>query len=244
MKFSRIALVLASLGLPSSALAVSSQAPSAPLGIVGNANVAKIGNSTASEGATVYSGDFLSTDNGGVLLVRIGAMSLELQSDSSAHIYRAPYGAVVELNSGTVVYSTPGGSQNIVIVASDVRVTPTTHRPDFGSVTIEDRCNVKVQSQRGEANVKVGSESKVIEEGKAYKVRAENSISYRKYLSPDESDYHNYHEHTPCAAAYENAKGKPPVAPGHSAFMYVVGGATVIITTIAVSEAFESPHRP
>jgi hypothetical protein len=244
MKLSRLAFVLASLALPFSALAVSSQTPNAPLGVVGNANAAKVGNSAVSEGATIYSGDFLSTDNGGALLVRIGALSVELQSDSSAHIYRAPYGAVVELNSGSLVYSTPGGSQSIVIVASDVRVTPAPNRPDFGSVTIEDRCNVRVQSQRGEAEVKVGSESKVVEEGKAYKVRAENSISYRKYLSPDESDYHNYHEHTPCAAAYQTVKGKPPIAGGQSRFLYVALGTAGIITAIGISEALESPSRP
>ena len=244
MKLFLLAAVLVLLVLPFSALAASSQTPGTPLGIVGNANAAKVGNSAVSEGATIYSGDSLSTDNGGLLLVRIGALSIELQSDSSAHIYRAPYGAVVELNGGMVVYSTPGGPQNIVIVASDVRVTPAPDRSDFGSVTIEDRCNVRVQSQRGEADVKVGSESKRIEEGKAYKVRAENSISYRKYLSPDESDYHNYHEHTPCAAAYENAKGKPPIAGGQSRFLYAVGGAAVLITVIGVSEALESPSRP
>jgi len=59
-----------------------------------------------------------------LLLVRVGPLSLELQGSSAVHIYRAPYGAIVELNRGTVVYTTPGTQENIVIVASDVRVTP------------------------------------------------------------------------------------------------------------------------
>ena len=244
MKISRLAAVLASLAMPFSAFAASSQTSTAPLGIVGNANVAKIGNSPATEGATVYSGDFLSTDNGGVLLVKIGAISLELQSDSSAHLYRAPYGAVLELNSGTVAYSTPGGSQNLVIVASDVRVTPAADRPDSGSVTIDDPCNISVRSQRGEADVKVGSESKQVEEGKAYRVHAENSLSYRKYLSPEESDYHKYHDHTPCAAAYQSVKGKPPIAGGQSRFLYLAVGTVGIVTTVGVIKSLESPSRP
>jgi hypothetical protein len=244
MKLSRVVFVFALLLSLGSGLAAAPQTPSAPLGIVGNANVAKIGNSPATEGVTVYSGDFLSTDNGGTLLVRIGPMSIELQSNSSAHIYRAAYGAVVELNSGTVNYSTPGGSQTIVIVASDIRVTPAQDRPDFGSVTIDDPCNVSVHSQRGEANVKVGSETKVVEEGKAYKVHAENSLTYRKYLSPDQSDYHNYHDHTPCAAAYQSAKGKPPIAGGQSRFLYVAIGSVGVITTVGVIKSLESPSRP
>ena len=220
------------------------QAPGTPLGIVGNATAARIGNSTVTEGATVYSGDALSTDDNGILLVRVGALSVELQSDSSAHIYRAPYGAVLELNKGSVVYSTPGGAQNIVIVASDVRVTPSPGHPDYGRVTIDDPCNVSVQSQHGEADVRVGSESRTVEEGKAYRVHAENSLSYRKYLSPEASDYHDYHDHSPCAAAYQPVHGHAPVAAGQSRFLYVAIGATAALTTFGVVKALESPSRP
>lgn len=223
--------------------AAASQA-NLPLGVVGTANAAKIGGATATEGATIYSGDAISTDNGGSLLVRIGALSFELQSDSSAHVYRAPYGAVLELNSGSVAYSTPGGSQNLVIVASDVRVTPDASRSDYGRVAIEDRCNVSVQAERGQADVHVGSETKTVEEGKAYKVRAENSISYRKYLSPDENDYHRFHDHAPCAAAYQSVKGRPPIAPGESRFLYLALGTAGVITTVGVIKVFESPNRP
>ena len=244
MKIYRLAALFTLLVSVLSSPALSSQAPNTPLGIVGNANAAKIGGSSASVGATIYSGDALSTDNGGVLQVRIGALSFELQSDSSAHVYHAPYGAVLELDSGSVVYSTPGGSQNLVIVASDVRITPNASQSDFGRVTIEDQCNITVQSDRGQADVHVGSESKIVEEGKAYKVRAEDSITYRKYLSPDDADYHRYHEHAPCAAAYQSVKGRPPIAGGQSRFLYVALGAAGVITTVGVIKSFESPNRP
>jgi hypothetical protein len=222
----------------------SQQAPSVPLGIVGAAAAARIGNSTATEGATVYSGDSLSTDDQGSLLVRIGPLFVQLESSSSAHIYRAPYGAVLELKSGSVVYSTPGGGQNVVIVASDVRATPNVDLPDVGRVSVDDPCNVSVQSQKGKVDVRTGHESREIEEGKTYKVHAENSITYRKYLSPDDDDYHRYHEHAPCVAAYQAVKGKPPIAPGHSAFIYVAGAGAAAITTIGVVKALESPNRP
>jgi len=178
------------------------------------------------------------------LLVRIGTLSVQLESSSSAHIYRAPYGAVLELNSGSVIYSTPGGGQNVVIVASDVRATPDIGMPDIGRVSVDDPCNVTVQSQKGQVDVRVGHESRQVEEGKAYKVHAENSISYRKYLSPDDTDYHRYHEHTPCAAAYQTVKGRPPVAPGQSRFIYLAGGVAAGLTTVGVIKALESPSRP
>src|SRR5215472_13249519 len=244
MKRARFLLGFAAFASVCLAAPPPEQAPNAPLGIVGTASSARIGNSAAAEGATVYSGDFLSADNHGSLLVRIGTLAVQLEGSSSAHIYRAPYGAVLELNSGSVVYSTAGSGPNVVIVASDVRATPDAGMPDVGRVSLEDPCDVTVQSQKGQVDVRVGRESRVVEEGKAYKVHAENSISYRKYLSPDDDDYHRYHEHTPCAAAYQTVKGRPPVAPGQSCFLYLAGGVAGVITILTIGEALESPNRP
>lgn len=224
--------------------AIAQSVPQASaVGLVVRASGAQIGNAAASEGASIYSGDALSTADNGALLVRIGALSLELESSTSVHIYGAPYGAVVELDRGSVLYSTPGGQQNLVIVASDVRVTPVISTPDYGRVKIDDPCNVSVSSQRGEANVQAGSENRLLEQGKAYRVRAENEISYGKYLSPDADDYHRYHEHTPCAPL-EMARGRAPVAAGQSRFLLVTAVAVGAGTGIAVWKALESPDRP
>jgi len=218
--------------------------PSSPaLGFVAKSVSAHLGNAAASEGATVYSGDYLSTEDAGSLLVRVGPLSLELQASSAAHIYRAPYGAIVELNHGTVIYTTPGGHENIVIVASDVRVTPVLALADLGRVTMDDPCNITVYSQRGQVNVQSGSESRLLEAGKAYRVRPENEISYREYLSPDADDYHKYHDHRPCAPL-DMVKGKAPIAPGQSRFVYVAAGVAAGLTVWGVAEALESPSRP
>jgi hypothetical protein len=219
------------------------QAANPALGIVVKSSAAHIGNAATSDGATIYSGDFLSTDDNGAIQVRVGTLSLELQSNSAAHIYRAPYGAIVELNRGSAIYNTPGGHENIVIVASDVRATPVLSLSDFGRVTIDDPCRVTVYSQRGQVDVQAGSESKLVEQGKAYRVAAESSISYRDYLSPDADDYHNHHEHKPCAPV-QTVKGHPPIAPGQSRFLYVAIGAVAIVGAITIPEAFESPNRP
>ena len=229
-------------GTASSSFA-QAQAPNAALGLVAKSQSGRIGNAEVDEGATVYTGDYLTTGDGGALLVRVGQLSLELESSSGAHIYRAPYGAVVELNHGAVVYSTPGGKENVVIVANDVRVTPVPSMPDFGRVAIEDACNITVYSQHGQADVQVGSERHTVEEGKAYRVRAENEISYRKYVSPDENDYHDFHNHKPCAPV-EMVKGRPPIAPAQSHFVIVSAVLIGGVTGIAIWKAYESPHRP
>ncbi|MGB2668096.1 MAG: hypothetical protein WAK48_29155 [Candidatus Acidiferrum sp.] len=215
----------------------------AALGLVAKNSGGKIGDAAAAEGSSIYSGDYLSTSDDGSLLVRIGALSLELQGSTGAHIYRAPYGAVVELNRGTVVYTTPGNGQNLVIVASDVRVTPVITSSDLGRVTEDDPCNVTVYSERGQVNVQVGSENKLIDPNKAYRVRAENEITYRKYLSPDADDYHKYHEHSPCAPV-EMAHGHAPVAPGQSRFLLVTAVLLGTGAGIGIWKALESPDRP
>lgn len=219
-------------------------APQTPaLGLVAQAAQAKIGNAEASQGASIYSGDFLSTGNNGSLLVRVGALAFQLQPNSSLHIYRAPYGAVAELNSGTVVYTTSAGPQNLVIVASDVRVTPNLAYSDFGRVSMDDPCDLTVYSQRGDVNVKVGSESRTVEEGKAYRVRAENSLEYTKYLSPDADDYHKYHVHRPCAPL-DLTSGHAPIAPANSHFLLATAVLLGVGGGIAVWKAWESPDAP
>ncbi len=245
MKLARIILVLSAIILSgvSAANLLAQQTPGASLGLVVKAQDALVGNASVTDGATIYTGDYLSTTDSGTLLIRIGALSLELQSSSAVHIYSAPYGAIVELNRGTVVYTTPGTHENIVIVANDVRVTPDLTLPDLGRVSVDDPCNVTVFSQRGQAHVQSGSESHTVEEGKAYRVRGENEVSYRKYLSPDTNDYHDYHGHKPCAPV-GMVKGHAPIAPGQSHFLLVTGIVAGTATGIGIWKAFESPARP
>jgi hypothetical protein len=213
------------------------------LGLVAKSVSGHIGDAASPEGATVYSGDYLYTEDAGSMLIRVGPLSLELQGSSAVHIYRAPYGAIVELNRGTVVYTTPGTRENIVIVASDVRVTPVLALADLGRVSMDNPCEITVYSQRGQVNVQVGSESHLIEEAKAYRVHAVSEISYREYVSPDANDYHHYHDHRPCAPV-EMAKGKPPLFPAQNHFLYLTTGVTAIATVWAIHEALESPDRP
>jgi hypothetical protein len=213
------------------------------LGIVVRSSQASIGNAIASDGATVYSGDYLSTEENGSMLVRVGALSVELESASALHIYRAPYGAVLELNRGSVVYTTPGVKENLVIVASDVRITPDLSLPDLGRVSIDNPCEITVYSQRGQADAKSGKESHVVEEGKAYHVRADNKISYRKFLSPDDDDYHRYHEHEPCAAL-DTIHSKLPVGALGSHFALAAGVLIGAGGGILVWKAMESPDHP
>jgi hypothetical protein len=245
MKIARVLLVVVLFVFACASVPLLAQSsPQTPaLGLVAKVSGGQIGNAAASEGSSIYSGDYLSTSDNGSMLVRMGPLSLELQGSTGVHIYRAPYGAIAELNHGTVLYTTPGGQQNLVVVASDVRVTPVLSTADLGRVSMDDPCNITVYSQRGDANVQVGSENRLVEAGKAYRVRAENQISYRKYLSPDADDYHDYHEHRPCAPV-EMVHGHAPIAPGQSRFLLIAAVAVGTGTGIAIWKSMESPDRP
>jgi hypothetical protein len=240
------ALRLLALGLCLACVSTSraqTPAPAQVLGIIVKCSGASIGSASASEGASIYSGDYLSTNDNGSLLVRVATLSFQLEASSALHIYRSPYGAVIELDRGTVIYTTPGGKENLVIVAADVRVTPDPSLPDLGRVSIDNPCEVSVYSQRGQANAQSGKENHLIEQGKAYRVRAENRISYREYLSPDDTDYHRYHEHEPCAAL-DLAHGHTPIAPAQSHFLLVATAGIGAGVGVAVWKAMESPDKP
>jgi len=214
-----------------------------PLGMVAKSLSARVGNNAANDGETVFSGDLLSTPDGGSLLVRIGSLSLQLEGNSSAYIFRTPYGGIVELLKGSAVYERPNGPQNLVIVASDVRVTPVLSSPGMGRVRVDDPCKIGVSVQRGAASVRVGSETKLIEGGKSFRVAAQYSVSVQEARSPEADDYHSSHYHRPCAGS-QSAQGRPPIAPGHSKFIYVATGTAIAVTLIPTLEALESPDRP
>ncbi|HMD41622.1 MAG TPA: hypothetical protein VKH45_00990 [Candidatus Acidoferrum sp.] len=244
MKLKRILpVLLLVLSAANASVIAAQQSKGTALGLVVKAESAQVDKATANEGTTIYSGDYLATENGGSLLVRVGGLSLNLEAASGAHIYRTPYGAIVELDEGSVVYTTPGNNENIVVVANDVRVTPALSVADLGRVSINDPCNVTVYSQRGQVNVQSGSESHFVQEGKAYKVRAENEVSYRQYVSPEDNDYHNYHGHKPCGPV-EMIKGHAPIAAGQSHFLLVTGVLAGTATGIGIWKALESPNRP
>ena len=216
----------------------------APVGMVTKTQSARVGSSEAPEGTTIYSGDYLSTAADGVLQVRVGNLTLELKGGSAAHIYRATYGVVIALNQGSLAYNKPGGQPNVVIVASDVRITPVVNTEGTGSVSMEDRCNLLIQSQRGQIYVQVGSQSQSVEQGRAFRVRPMSWVSDRIPVSPDADNYHELHSHQPCAGPSQALKGARPKSQGYSPFIPVVTGGAILITVIAVHEALESPNRP
>ena len=214
-----------------------------PLGIIALSANAFIGDNVASVGDSVFSGDSLSTSENGNLQLRVGSLSLYLGASSAAHIYRAPYGAVVELNRGSAVYIISAGKENLVIMALDIRVIPDVSEPDIGIVTIENPCELMVTSSRGQVNVQYGKESRIVAQGEGYRVHVDSKITYREYVSPEATDYHRHHEHELCPAG-NKAHNEPPPPRDGPHFERIAIPGTAISLWFVIRKALESPDRP
>jgi hypothetical protein len=148
------------------------------------------------------------------------------------------------LNRGTVAYSKPIGQPNVVIVASDVRITPVVSTASSGRVSVDDPCNLLIHSQRGQVYVQVGSASQMVEQGKAFRVRPISSVSERTSVSPDADNYHESHQHQPCQGPAQTFNNQHPKPPSFSTFTAVAVGVAIVGTTIPLVVTLESPSRP
>jgi hypothetical protein len=219
--------------LCAAALSVSAslQAQDAPLGVVQQASSAHVRQAAVSEGATVYPGEELSTDVGGLLAVSIGGAGFRLFESSRAFFYAGSAGPVGELRSGTLTFRKEAGNNNITIVASDVRIVSKGEGAATGQVMIVSPCEIRVTTVVGQVEVTSGTETRVMNERETYSVTPEVSvIDIRSSISPEDPGYHQSHTHKSCAADRSTKKwGGPPVGSGSSHFVKwaVIGGAVV-----------------
>src|SRR5690348_4440959 len=79
--------------------------PSAAFGTLVFANRARVGSASASVGATVFSGDRLTTDEVGSVQVRAGAARFLLASASSATLSQDEASPAATLTAGTATFS-------------------------------------------------------------------------------------------------------------------------------------------
>ena len=212
-------------------------------GVVLEAERTQMGNAQVTAGASVFSGDVLSTESEGHAQVRIGQTRFQLLPNTEAAFFATERGPVAELRRGSLIVS-DNAAESFRVYASDVLVVPTSDRPILGQITIESPCEVKIASEHGRLEATVGRETKTIEEAHSYSVRPEYSVRDTRFpaISPDDDAFHRGHNHATCAAPLQNSARKLPFAPSH--FTLVVGGAIGIITVVGVKEALESPDRP
>jgi hypothetical protein len=186
------------------------------LGVVTQSSSGHLGTAAASEGATIYDGDRLDTDDKGALSLRAGTVQLSLSANTTVVMQHDESGLTPTLERGSVVFRAESGG--LRLRASDVRVRPQSSMPTVGQMTRE-ACSVLVTSRVQALEVTAGTETKVGEEGKSYRVLLGG----------------------PCSAKSK----RPPLLSGQrSRFLEVVLIGIGIAMIPILHEALESPDRP
>ncbi|MHB8500131.1 MAG: hypothetical protein ACYDCG_14250 [Candidatus Acidiferrales bacterium] len=196
--------------------AVALPGQTAPAGVVLQSSSARLNTADASVGTTLYDGDRLETQEKGVLSVRSGQVQLVLSEDSMLWMNHENSILTPTLQRGTVTFRAETGG-GVEIRADDVRVRP--HAPVLtaGQVTIE-KCDVLVTASMQSLEVTAGKETKILEEGKTYRVVRKGA----------------------CGAALSH----PALAPVQGRFFLLPVSVVAGITIWTVHEALESPDRP
>lgn len=215
-----VAMLVASLcNLPSMA---SSEKP---LGVIAQAEHARLDSASVATGATVYAGDSFETEPGGVLRMRFGPSQFYLLASSAATLAQNSTGAMLTVTRGTAGFSTsPSGQFALDTPAGIVRGA--SGKPACGQVTITSPNEMIVSSMRGELVVDNDGELHYIPEGKSYRVVIE--------ADPEESSNDNKDFQKPV-----NHHRKRRLA-----FLLIFGGAVAALSFGLYHDLTESPSKP
>jgi hypothetical protein len=202
------------------------------LGTIVTADHARVGDSAAAVGTTVYNGDRLATDQQGTMQIRAGAARLLLQSASAAVVNDSEGAPSAKLLLGTATFST-GNSRAFTLYVSRAAIRAQSDAPTIGQVTYLSEKELLVVSKRGPLTITVDGETQLIDEGASYRVVLE-PLPAAAAQGPEGAG----------AGKREKGMGGPPLRAGRNYFTIFAVGTTAIITGLAVSEALESPSRP
>ncbi len=202
-------------------------APSSWLGTIVYADRARFSTGQASVGATIFSGDRLSTDQSGSVQVRAGSARFLLSGASSATFFQEDATPAATLAFGTATFSTANSKAFALHVASAV-IRPNSDRPTIGQVTVLNSKELIVKSTRGSLSIAVEDDVREIPEG----------ATYRIVLDPNAADPQGPR------GAGTKGYGSPPIKAAKSKFIWYAVAVAVVATWLAVDEVYESPDRP
>jgi hypothetical protein len=118
------------------------------LGVIIESNTAGLGKTSATIGTTVYSGDSLWTDAGGMLRLKIGTGQIYLLSSSSATLGGNSDATWATVGKGTVGFSSSATDRLELVIPEGV-LRAANGQPAFGQVTISAPNEVVISAYRG-----------------------------------------------------------------------------------------------
>jgi hypothetical protein len=140
-----------------------------PLGLITQAQAAHLGTATVVIGTSVYTGDTLTTDEGGTVRLRIGGSQVYLLASSSATLSANSSAVNASVDRGTVGFSSNGADQIALEIPEGI-LRAANGQPAYGQVTILSPLEVIISAYRGTLVLDNDGELHEIPAGKSYRV--------------------------------------------------------------------------
>jgi hypothetical protein len=169
------AALVAILSITMSGIPMASAAatpPSAPLGMVLQANRNNGDIDVSAQGETIYDGETLTTDGSKTLRVQLSGPQMFMRSNSIAEVHKLANGFSANLASGSVVVTTSEG-QTFQMMADGATIQPVGTAPVTAQITMLTPKELQLTSTRGTLEVTMGNEVKTIEAGNSYRLEVE-----------------------------------------------------------------------
>ena len=150
-------------------------ATSRAVGMVVVADHAHLGSAGAASGADVFPGDYLDTESGGTLRLKVGAGQMYLLSSSATVLVQEDEKVVAHLQHGTIGFSTRAPTE-MAIQTPVGRVTGVDGKQVFGQVSLLAAGKIQISAYEGslifEAN---NGRQKTIGAGETYEALADSA---------------------------------------------------------------------
>lgn len=211
----------------SSLLASGAPAKVAPLGMVLHAERAHVGQAELSAGSTIFEGERLSTDTGGILRISLPGLTMQLGGQSAMVISDAtgPDGnTLAELASGSLLFSaTPTAS--MMVVANEAVVRPAAKATTVAQIRVVNRKELRIYAQKGALEFSYHGEREAVAEGKSCRVILDPSEREVAELASDQTPH-------------------PPKKPHTTFILVAIAAVTLGIAIPVIIHGMESPDRP
>lgn len=196
-----------------------------PLGVVIQADHARLDAAEASKGATIYPGDTFDTDADGALRLRIGSGQIYLPASSAATLSSNSNLAHVTLTRGSLTMASLASSQLEVETPAGV-LRGADGQAVTAQATIASPSEVLVSAVKGNLILDNDGELHNIPEGKAYRIVIDQDPSPAPVQDNYPQDFHR-------------TKRRRRLA-----FFLIFAGGVALVAGVAWYELSQSPYKP
>jgi ferric-dicitrate binding protein FerR (iron transport regulator) len=204
-------------------------ASASAVGTVVASERASVSGAGAAVGTTIFSGDNLSTMDAGSVQLRTSGARFQLSASSAATVREDGGMPSAMLLRGSATFST-ANAKAFTLNAITAAVRPQSDAATVGQVTVLGPKELLVKCTRGALTITVGDDSRVIEEGNAYRI----------VLDAEEASQ----DQPPPQGAGSKGNGHPPMMAARSRFVWYAVAGVAAVTIFAIHKALESPDRP